>query len=139
MIKLCYKEYPFKISLKACKVFHDQTGLDLQTVFMKYIAVCHKTADMELTERLVFFAELYTRDIASKALHAVIDAETDGVSLAEIEDGTFRVSWIQSTRDDGISEPWPMVMLDTALQINDYFSNNLPVKKPDTVADTQTG
>ena len=139
MIKLCYKEYPFKISLKACKVFYDNTGLDLQTVFMKYIAVCHKTAGMELTERLVFFSELYTRDVASKALHAVIDAETDGVPLSEIEDGTFRVSWIQSTRDDDISEPWPMVMLDTAIQINDYFANNINVKKSDTVADSQKG
>ena len=139
MIKLCYKAYPFKLTLKACKVFHDQTGLDLQTVFMKYIAVCHKTANMELVERLVFFSELYTRDIASKALHAVISAETDGIPLAEIEDATFLVGWVQTERVDGICEPWPMVMLDTALQINDYLSNNLPVKKPVTVADTQTG
>jgi len=139
MIKLCYKEYPFKVSLAACKVFHDKTGLDLQTVFMKYIAHCHKTSSMELTERLVSFSELYTRDIACKALHAVIDAATDGVPLAEIEDATFRVSWIANVKDDDISEPWPMVMLNTALEINTYFASNIQTKKPATSADITTG
>ena len=54
---------------------------------------------MELTERLVSFSELYTRDIASKALHAIINESTDGIPLAEIEDATFRVSWMQSVND----------------------------------------
>jgi len=139
MIKLCYKEYPFKISLNACKVFHDQTKLDLQTVFMKYIAHCHKTTEMELTERLVSFSELYTRDIASKALHVIINEAGDGVPLAEIEDATFRVSWIANIKDDDVSEPWPMVMLDTALQINSYFASNIQAKKTDTSADITPG
>jgi hypothetical protein len=102
---------------------------------MKYIAHCHKTTGMELTERLVSFSELYTRDIACKALHAIIDAETDGVSLAEIEDATFRVSWIANIKDDDLSEPWPMVMLNTALEINSYFASNIQSKKTDTSAD----
>ena len=139
MIKLCYKEYPFKISLNACKVFHDQTKLDLQTVFMEYIAHCHKTTEMELTSRLVSFSNLYTRDIACKALHAIIDAASDGIPLSEIEDATFRVSWIANVRDDDISEPWPMVMLDAALQINDYFASNVQIKKTDTSEDTTLG
>ncbi len=132
MIKLCYEEYKFKISLNACKVFYDQTGLDLQTVFMKYIAHCSKTNEMGLAERLVSFSELYTRDIACKALHAVIDAGSDSIPLAEIEDATYRVGWFENTKDDDMSEPWPMVMLATALQINDYFSDNTHIKKPDT-------
>jgi len=132
MIKLCYKEYPLKMSLNACKVFFDKTGLDLQTVFMKYIAHCSNTSEMKLAERLVSFSELYTRDIASKALHAVIDEATDGIPLAEIEDATYRVGWFESANDDDISEPWPMVMLSTALEINNYFTSNTDVKKSDT-------
>ena len=132
MIKLCYKEYPFKVSLKACKLFYEQTGLDLQTVFMKYIVTCSKTASMGLMERLVVFAELYSREIACKALYIIIKEEQDGVSMAEIEDATFRVSWLINERDDDISEPWPMVMLDTALQINKRLSEDLEVKKTDT-------
>jgi len=132
MIKLCYKEYPFKISLNSCKVFYEQTGLDLQTVFMKYIAHCTKTKDMGLAERLVSFAELYDREVASKALHAVISAATDSIPLSEIQDGTYRVSWFDNAKDDDLSEPWPMVMLDVALQINEYFTSNTNVKKSDT-------
>jgi len=132
MIKLCYKEYNYKISLKACKVFYDKTGLDLQTVFMKYISHCSKTKGMGLAERLVSFSELYTRDIACKALHAVISEGCDGIPLAEIEDATYRVGWFENTKDDDISEPWPMVMLTTALQVNDYFASNTNVKKSDT-------
>ena len=132
MIKLCYKEYPFKMSLNACKVFFDKTGLDLQTVFMKYIAHCSNTNEMKLAERLVSFSELYTRDIASKALHAIIDEAIDGIPLAEIEDATYRVGWFENTKDDDISEPWPMVMLAAALEINNYFTSNTQVKKSDT-------
>lgn len=134
-IKLCYKEYNAKISLKACKVFFDETGLDLQTVFMRYIAHCSKTQGMLLAERLVSFSELYTRDIASKALHSVII--DDNIPLAEIEDATYRVGWLESGRDDDISEPWAMVMLSTALQINDYFTKELAVKKLDTSDSSQ--
>lgn len=132
MIKLCYKEYDFKISLNACKVFYDQTGLDLQTVFMKYISFCSKTKDMSLMERLVAFSEVYSRDIASKALYVIIKEAQDGISLAEIEDATYRVSWLINTKDNDISEPWPLVMLDVALQINDYFVESADIKKMDT-------
>tara|TARA_R110002096_G_C14290849_1_gene697528 strand:- start:10 stop:420 length:411 start_codon:yes stop_codon:yes gene_type:complete len=134
MIKLCYKEYPFKISLKACKVFFDQTGLDLQTVFMKYIVACAVTREMGTMERVVHFSELYTRHVASQALHSIINEECDGVSIAEIDDATYRVGWAISERDDDVSEPWPMVMLDTALQINEHFARGEDVKKPDTSA-----
>jgi hypothetical protein len=137
MIKLCYKEYPFKLSLKSCKVFFDQTGLDLQTVFMKYIAACSKTMEMSLMDRLVYFSELYTRDVACKALHSIISQENKNIPLAEIEDATFRVSWMATDNDDGLSEPWPLVMLDAALQINDYFSKEIEIKKTVTSDDTQ--
>ena len=136
MIKLCYKEYPFKMNLKACKAFYDDTGLDLQTVFMKYIAACSATSEMTLVERLVYFSELYSREIATKALHALIKQEMDGVSLAELEDATYRVGWLQSERNDDISEPWPFVMLTTALDINEYFSGGADAKKTDTSDDS---
>ena len=129
MIKLCYKEYPYKLNLKACKVFFEQTGLDLQTVFMKYIVACSKTQGMSVMERLVYFSELYTRDIACKALHAIISQEKDGIPIDEIEDATFRVGWSINEKPDDMSEPWCMVMLNTALDINTYLSSGEPVKK----------
>ena len=133
-LKLCYKTYPFKINLKACKVFFELTGLDLQTVLMKYISVVSNTRDLSLNDRLGLLNELYTRDIACKAIHCLIkqDDKNNGVSIAEIEDGTFRVGWFQSDREDDLSEPWPMVMCDIALKINTYFVDELQIKKSDT-------
>lgn len=135
LIKLAFKEYPFKITLGACKKFYDKTGLDLHTVFMRYICHTSKTVDMGLMERLVSFSELYPREIACHALHCAISAADESIPLAEIQDATYRVSWAISDREDGLSEPWPLVMIDAALQFNKYFSENTTSKKTDTSAE----
>ena len=132
MIKLCYKEYDWKLSNEACKSFFDKTGLDLQTVFGDYIEASLETSGKSLISRMQIFSRLYSRDIASKALFSIIKPVNDGVPLSEIEDATYRVSWMISDRPDGLSEPWPIVMFDTALQINDYFNKNIPKKKAAT-------
>jgi hypothetical protein len=131
MIKLCYKEYDWKLSNEACKSFFDKTGLDLQTVFGSYIDACQETVDRSLISRMQILSKLYPRDVACKALHSIIKPVSDGVSLSEIEDGTYRVSWMISDRPDDLSEPWPFVMLNTALKINEYFNANIPKKKAD--------
>ena len=131
-IHLAYKRYPYKITLNACKKFYEQTGLDLQTVFLKYISAAANSKELSIAERLIGFSELYSREVACKAMHCMIREENTSIPLAEIEDGTFRVSWLASDREDTLSEPWPLVMVNTALQINDYFSENLHIKKSDT-------
>ena len=130
MIKLCYKEYNWKISEGAIKSFADQTGLDLETVFGDYIVACMNmpkgTKDFEQGQ---IYKHVYTQKIANIALHCIIKAGSDGVSIDEICDATSRVSWVISDRPDDMGEPWPFVMLRTALDINDYFQNNIPKKK----------
>jgi len=133
--KLCYKTYPFKISQGACKRFFEQTGLDLQTVFLTYICKFTETSKQVAGDRLVSLSNLYSRDIACKAMYHIIKEEKDGISIAELEDASFRVSWVASDRDDDLSEPWPLVMVSIGLLINDYFSEHLNVKKSDTSAE----
>jgi hypothetical protein len=132
MIKLCFKEYDWKLNLKACKVFYEQTGHDLQTVFMDYIVACAKTDGYGALEKMAYFSRLYSREIASKALHSIIYQENKNIPLAEIEDATFRVSWMPVECEGEVMEPWPMVMLEVAMQINDYFMEGNTVKKLDT-------
>lgn len=129
---LCYKSYPFKISQGACKRFFEQTGLDLQTVFLTYICKFHETSELKVGDRLVSLSNLYSRDVACKAMYHIIKEEKDGISMAELEDASFRVSWVSSDREDNISEPWPLVMVDIGLKINDFFTKNLTKKKLDT-------
>jgi hypothetical protein len=134
-IHLAYKKYPYKLTLNSCKVFFEQTGLDLQTVFLKYISEAANNRESSIADRLICFSELYSRDIACKAIHCMIKEVDKSIPIAEIEDATFRVGWMASDRDDDLSEPWAMVMVTTALQVNDYFMDNLNVKKLDTSAE----
>lgn len=131
MIKLCYKEYDWKLTQGACKSFFDKTGLDLYTVFGDYIDASLNSQGETLIGRMQTFSKLHSRDIANKAFHSIISAENPDVKINEIEDATYRVSWQVSDRPDDLSEPWPLVMLSTAFAINEYMNKNLPKKKVD--------
>jgi hypothetical protein len=139
IIKLCYKEYPFKISQKACKTFFDDTELDLQTVFLSYISAWYKSkvANDSPIDRIIALSKLYPREIACKALHCMIRQEDSSIPMLEIQDATFRVSWLEPIEgdedyQDEFAAPWCLVMLNTALKISEYFTKHLEVKKTDT-------
>ena len=130
MINLCYKKYEWKITNGACKSFFDKTGLDLHTVFGDYIqAWLGFPESISLMDKMQLLSKIYSRDVANKAFYSIISPCYKGFAIEEIEDATYRVSWILSERPDDLSEPWPFVMLNTAMQINDYLSANMPKKK----------
>lgn len=131
MIHLCYIKYEWKITEGAHKYFTDKTGLDLLTVFGDYIKASFETEGVNLITRMQIYSHLYTREIVNYALHSIIAAVNPDVELKEIEDGTYKVSWQLSDRPDDLSEPWSIVMYNTALEINDYMNKNLPKKKAD--------
>ena len=128
-IKLCYKTYPFKISLAACKAFYDATGEDLQYVLLQYIDVCRSTTEMDIISRMAAFLKICKFEVAACAIHALIRTENTNIPMDEVRDGMFRVSWLPSDRTDDLSEPWVMVMLSIATQVNEYFSHAGHVKK----------
>jgi hypothetical protein len=130
MIKLCYKEYDWKASTEACKSFTDKTGLDLKSVFFDYlVSAINAPKDLSLTDRMQMYSNVHSEKIAVTALHCIIKAGSSSVSVEEIADGFCRVGWILSDRPDDLSEPWPFVMVNTALDINSYFNANIPKKK----------
>ncbi len=59
MIKLCFKEYGFKLSNLACKKFTDKTGLNLQTVFNEYIALSGELTGKSVARQTVEYSKLY--------------------------------------------------------------------------------
>lgn len=134
MIHLCYKKYEWKVTQGACKSFFDKTGLDLHTVFGDYIDASLESQGKTLIGRMQTLSRLHSRHIASIALHSIISSVNKDVEIEEVEDATYRVSWQLSDRPGDLSEPWPMVMLSTALSINEYMNANLPKKKADTLA-----
>ena len=128
--KLCYKTYGFGISLAACKGFTDSTSLDLHSVLMDYIhAYTDLVGESELS-KLTALSKIYSRDIACKVFGAITD-KAQNIPVEEFEDATYRTSWVQSSRVDGFSEPWPLVLVGVAMDINKYIAENIHVKKKD--------
>jgi hypothetical protein len=130
MIKLCYKEYDYKITLGACKYFHEQTGKDLQHSLLLYLEACAITRDMESISRLRYFHGLLSFKDASILFYSVIKQTESNIPLAEIQDAMYRVSWMPTESEDGLCEPWPLIMLELSTEANTYFSQ-IAKKKAD--------
>jgi len=139
-ITLCYKPYTFKMTPGACKSFTDHTGEDLQNMLMRYIKACNDTRDTEyekfdIATRMIALQEVCLQRVAARVIHCLIRADEQNASipLKEIEDGMFRVGWLPikgDEMDDGADrQPWPLVMLDIASQVNEYYTKNVPQKK----------
>lgn len=133
MIKLCYKSYEWKLSNGSSKYFFDETGLNLHTVLADYITTNIKDVslgDQTLLSRMVVLSKIYSIEVVNHALYSVIKEVDNNIPFSEICDATYRVSWQASDREDDLSEPYTTVMLNLALDYNEYFNKNLPnIKK----------
>lgn len=131
MIKLCYKEYPYKFNLDACKKFFDDTGQDLHHVMIKYLNVNQKyigSSYLDRMEDLMSVADFLT---VSKLLHCVIQQENNSIPLAEIQDAMYRVGFLPSESDNEMCQPWPFVMVKLANDLYTYYGQ-LDKKKAGT-------
>jgi len=123
MIKLCYKEYEYKLNLSACKYFHEKTGKDLQCTLLSFIDACRTSEKMDYLDRLSLFHGLISFKEASFLFYSLIKETDKSIPLCEIEDAMFRVSWIPATVDDAeLCQPWPLVIVDLATQVSSYYS-----------------
>tara|TARA_R110002096_G_C14367135_1_gene704515 strand:- start:289 stop:711 length:423 start_codon:yes stop_codon:yes gene_type:complete len=128
-IKLSWKTYPFKINNAACKSFYDLTGMDLQSVLIDHLEVVGNSSAKSLMARMSELQKVCGRFIAAKAIHCLVKQENKNIPLAEIEDATFRVGWLPTDDESGMVEPWCIVMVDIATQVNQYYTENIPTKK----------
>jgi len=122
MIKLCYKEYPYKLTLAARKAIHEQTGKNLTYTLMRYLEACRDTIDMQAIERLRHFFGLESFEVISKLFHCLIKQENKSIPIAEIQDAMYRVSWMPTDDDGDMCEPWPLVVVDLSTQVNEYYA-----------------
>lgn len=129
--KLGYKTYPFSISLATCKRFTDATGLDLHDVLMDYIHAYGEVSSEKDLKKVSLMSKVHSRAIACNVFYALSDKEKE-IPLAEFQDATYLTSWFRSEIVDEMSEPWPLVLVGVAMDINKYINDNLHVKKKDT-------
>lgn len=129
MIKLCYKSYPYKMTLGAMKKFKQATGKDLWYSLLRFIE-CYAESDGDSTfVRLRKLYEIIDFETASHIFYSLINAEDKSVPLEEIEDGMFKVGWMPTDRDGDMSEPWPLVLVVVAHEINRQFEADVSSAK----------
>lgn len=124
-MKLCYKDYSVKMSLGAIKKFKQATNLDLGTVLLQFIDNYSEGSDPKnnysIYKRMSMLSNVCGFEVASQAFHALL--EDKHIPLDEIQDGMFRVGYLPTERDGDWSEPWPLVMVFLAFEVNKQFAD----------------
>ena len=129
MIKLCYKEYPCKMSLGAMKQFKQSTGKDLWCTLLQFMECYGESVNDSVVVRMRKLYEIVDFETAANLFYALIRAEDKSVSLQEIEDGMFKVGWLPTERAGDLSEPWPLVLVPVAHEINKQFETDASAAK----------
>lgn len=115
------------MSLDAIKKFKQNTGKDLWCLMITMIEIFAKTKDLSTLERMRTLYEACDFETASYAFHAL--CTNDSIPLEEIQDGMFRVGWRPTEREDDISEPWAIVLVLLAYDVDEQFSEIQTLKK----------
>ena len=134
-ISLAYKKYNLKLNLAACKAFYEQTGKDLNYTLLRYLEACRDGSEQSTIVRLRVLFGVESFDVVAKMLTCMINQENDSIPLAEIEDAMFRVGWMPSDDDTGMSNPWPLVVTKLANDVSEYYA--AMDKKKVTTSDNQ--
>lgn len=126
--KLCYKEYDCKISLGAMKRFKEATGKDLWHVLTSFIIEYSERNDESIMKTCSHMYGVCSFDTAANLFYSLAKECNSALTIEEIEDAMFHVGWLPTDRDGDMSEPWPMVMVLLAADVNKYF-NEITLKK----------
>lgn len=124
-LKLCYKEYPYKMSLAAMKQFKQATGQDLWCTLLKFMECYALTKDDVLITRMRKLYETVDFDTAAQLFYSLVKAESKEIPIEEIEDAMFKVGWLPTDRPTDLSEPWPLMLVVIAHEINKEFEQEI--------------
>lgn len=123
-MKLCFKEYPYKMTLGAMKQFKQATNKDLWCTLLQFMENFRDNASLSTIARMQKLYEVVDFETASHVFHSLIRAEDTSIPLVEIEDAMFRVGWLPTERPGDMSEPWPLVMVGLANEISKQFESD---------------
>jgi len=130
--KLCYKKYEYKPSLKAIKEFKEATGLDMWGTLGKYMDAylkCH-AEKLSITDMLYELSKVIDFVDAAQLFYCLAK-QSSGVSIDEIEDAMFHAGILPTKIDNGMGEPYPIILYMVALDINKYHETvRAETKKP---------
>ena len=129
--KLCGKEYPYKMTLKAMKLFKDETGQDLWCSLLKvmraYLNSMEKGASVLDTS--IAIQEEVDALTAANILYSLAKQEDKCVELAEIEDAVARIGWMPFSGEGGeYTQPFTLILFSVAQSI-DKQMREIHIKK----------
>lgn len=126
--KLAYKSYEYKMSLAAMKRFKEATGRDLWSILSQYVVEYSNHKESPLLRLCGALGEFCDFETASYIFYCLAKECNSRLTIEEIQDAMFHVGWRPSERPDDMSEPYPLVLVLIASDIDQYFSE-LVVKK----------
>ena len=131
MIKLAYQEYDYKMSLAAMRQFKEATGKDLWHTLLSLIEaqadeIEKKSSTLQLLAALSGVVDF---DTGAEIFHSLLTDRGGKVRKDDIEDAMFRVGWLPSKTEDGMTEPYPLVILQIAVGVNAQMQKRVQKKK----------
>lgn len=111
------------MTLGAMRQFKERTNKDLWFTLVDVWYTYANSTEQTALGRLKDIYEVVDFDTAAEVFHALIKAEESSIPLDEVRDGMFRVGWLPTDRDGEMSEPWPIVMVKAATDVDAQFSN----------------
>jgi hypothetical protein len=124
LFKLCYKSYDFKPSLAAMKQFKDATGLDLWTTLIRYMGSFSNSQSngLSLADTLYELSNIIGFVDSAQLFFCVAKQSSKSITIEEIEDAMFHAGMLKSDRDSDMSEPYPFVLYQLALDVYEYHA-----------------
>lgn len=127
---LCYKEYSFGMSLGAMKQFKDATGKDLWHTLLAFLDDWHASEGKSPLSRCRAVYGTVDFDTAAELIYCLVRSENKSIPLSEIEDAMFLVGWLPTDLDNSNVNPYPLILVSIAHDINKMFASEVDkVKK----------
>lgn len=129
MIKLFYKSYDYKTSLAALKGFKKDTKEDLLFVLSGVLDCWASGEGMDIRARINAIYSVCDTESAAYLFYHLIKGSGANLPLVEIEDAMFNAGVSPNALETDFCEPWPLVLVKLAQDIELDFQESLVKKK----------
>lgn len=113
------------------KRFKDATGRDLWALLSQYVVKYSELKDASLLSLCGELGDFCDFETASYIFYSLAKECNSRLTIDEIQDAMFHVGWRPSERPDDMSEPYPLVLVLIASDVDQYFSELVVKKKQD--------
>ena len=118
------------MSLAAMRRFKTATGKDLWYTLVAFLECYVENNDQPVLTQMKSLYNCVDFELASHVLHTLAQEENKSIELEQIQDAMFRVGWRPvESEDSEFIQPYPMILVDIANQVDKQFSEVVDVKK----------